>query len=390
MQRNDWISRTAWLGAAVLVLASAAGVLAQGPTDPPRRPDSSPTSPTQGAIDFLRSAATPLGTHWLGITWYPVPPALRAQLNLPENQGLVVEEVVPDGPAAKAVIKPFDILMKAGDKPLKDIRDLAQAVDGSKDKEMTLEILRGGKSLKIKVTPTRRPEGEAAMGPMNRPDESDWTALNKWLDLTRQRMARMRQGLEEKRQDMERMRQGWDERRQDMEQPWRFHFYHPGAILPPGASVQAPLPGNTTISITKKGNEPARIVVTRDKDKWEVTEKDLGKLPADLRPHVERMLGRGLLGGQAGGGVMFHVAPGPRDTGKSEASKAQPDGPRAATPSDRPGPRLERRLEDRLEKRLDEMNRRIEQLFKSLDEMREHRPGKAPQKPHEEKPGEKI
>jgi hypothetical protein len=66
-------------------------------------------------------------------------------------------------------------------------------------------------------------------------------------------------------------------------------FVRPGVVLGrPGAVPD--LPGNVTITISKQGASPAKIVVTRDHDKWEVSEGELGKLPADLRPHVEAML----------------------------------------------------------------------------------------------------
>ena len=60
--------------------------------------------------------------------------------------------------------------------------------------------------------------------------------------------------------------------------------------------VGKPMPANLSIAITKVGEQPANIVVQRDKDEWKVTEKTLDKLPADVRPFVERMLGHGVFG----------------------------------------------------------------------------------------------
>ena len=48
-----------------------------------------------------------------------------------------------------------------------------------------------------------------------------------------------------------------------------------------------------SIVISKEGDQPAKIVVKRGDEKWEVTEKELDKLPADVRPHVEHMFGHG-------------------------------------------------------------------------------------------------
>src|SRR5262245_15019342 len=58
--------------------------------------------------------------YWIGLLGGPIPAddALRAHLDLPENQGLRVENVVPDSPAAKAGLKRHDILLRANDQDL--------------------------------------------------------------------------------------------------------------------------------------------------------------------------------------------------------------------------------------------------------------------------------
>ena len=53
--------------------------------------------------------------HWIGMLGGPATPELRAQLDIPEGQGLLVRQVVPDSPAAKAGLQDFDILLKAND-----------------------------------------------------------------------------------------------------------------------------------------------------------------------------------------------------------------------------------------------------------------------------------
>ncbi len=395
MQVHCWIRRAGWATLSVLLLFLAAGAVAkepasgragepkagpQHPTDLPRLPGA---EPTHGAIVAHK---VHLSDYWLGIECYLVPPALRAQLDLPEHQGLLVENVMPDSPAAKAGVKPFDILMKVGDKPIKEPGELIRAVDASKDKEMAVELLRGGKTVKVKAKPTRRPEVDAAMAREPEAGEADWDTLRKWLDQTRQRLGQVRP---------------------ETEMPLRFRFFHPGAILPPGAPLLPELPSNTTIAVSKQGKEPAKITVTRDNDKWEVTENQLDKLPADLRPYVEQMLGRAMAGGQ-GVGAGIHVAPAPGEPRRPEPRKP----PHAAMPSDQPGSTMERRLEQRLERQMDQTNRRIEQLQQSIHELREQMPrqvddriermqrsieelrervrDKAPQTPREERRGPGI
>src|SRR5690242_6252990 len=53
--------------------------------------------------------------YWIGSLGGPIPPehVLRAQLDLPENTGLLVANVVPNSPAAKAGLKQYDVMVKA-------------------------------------------------------------------------------------------------------------------------------------------------------------------------------------------------------------------------------------------------------------------------------------
>ena len=70
-----------------------------------------------------------------------------------------------------------------------------------------------------------------------------------------------------------------------------------------------PLPPDTSVVVSKEGDKPANITVKRGDKKWEVTEKQLDKLPADVRPFVEQMLGRGAMG-IFGGLKAYDVTPG--------------------------------------------------------------------------------
>ncbi len=52
----------------------------------------------------------------LGVIVEPLHPALRDQLSVADDQGVLVREVMPDSPAAKVGIKPHDILLEIGGK----------------------------------------------------------------------------------------------------------------------------------------------------------------------------------------------------------------------------------------------------------------------------------
>jgi hypothetical protein len=130
----------------------------------------------------------------------------------------------------------------------------------------------------------------------------------------------------------------------------RFRFVHPGAIVPRDAIAAKPLPANTSIVIRKEGDKPIQITVKQGDKSWEVTEKELDKLPADVRPHVEQMLGKGPLGILGGLSSSDFV---PEMMGQSAG-------------------------DPRVEKRLNEMNRRMDQMMKNMEELMGGRQPNAP------------
>lgn len=259
-------------------------------------------------------------TYWLGVLCGPVPQALRAHLDLPEDTGLLVEDVVEEGPAEKAGLRVHDILLQAGDKNLQSPADLVDEVNRAADKPLTLQVLRAGKKLELSVTPEPRPEGSLTP-PLVNPDV-DLKAWEKWFE---------------------------NFRLQPGQPPLTFRFLHPGAVLPPGRSPD--LPKGMVITITKSGNEPSKIVVRQGERKWEVTEDELDKLPADVRPHVERLLGgRGRL--ERGLEPPKVVRPGPDGLLKTPLGSV-------------PGSESERVRN--AERRLDELQKRLERLERNLD-----------------------
>ncbi len=278
-----------------------------------------------------------LGEYWLGVECRQAAGPLCAQLGLPEGHGLVAENVVPDSPAAKAGIERFDVLVKAGDKPLAGVRDLIEAVEQAEDNELGLELIRRGQKQTVQATPAKRPQDARPQGAGRTPG-GDWMKVEKWLG----------------RDLPDRLGKGRT----------RFRFLHPGTILPFDAQALPHLPGNMSLRIHKQGDEPARIVVERGDEKWEVSEDQLDKLPEDIRPHVERMLGGPSIGTPDHSGQLeFDFVP-------DWATPGPPAGP---------APSVNGRLQQRLEKRMDEMNQRIEQLHKSMQELfRRHRPHDTP------------
>ncbi len=111
-------------------------------------------TPGQHPYTFAWTAASPLG-----LATEPVGDLLRAQLTLPEGAGLVVTALTDDGPAAQAGLKKFDLLLSAGETPLKAPGDLDKALADADDESVTVKLLRGGKeqSIEIKASAVQGP-----------------------------------------------------------------------------------------------------------------------------------------------------------------------------------------------------------------------------------------
>ena len=270
--------------------------------------------------------------YWLGIR-------LR-----PDDKGILVQEVVADSPAAKAGLAQNDVILKADDKQISNIADVLKAVEAAKDKEMKLEILRDGQPKTIAITPAKRPEDARLM-----PPTSDFEGLRKWIEQLQQGGGFGQQG------------------------PMQFRFMRPGVILPHGVPVHPPLPGNMSITITKSGDKPADITVKEGDEKWEVSEKDLDKLPEKVRPYVDGMLGLAVSTG-------------------SGAVRWMPEvtlPPEPGSPNMPPGV-----LERRIEKRLDELKQHIDRLESELHMRRQEanppEPAPVPPEKNKEEPQEKA
>jgi serine protease Do len=76
---------------------------------------------------------------WLGVTLDPV----RVPRANDHTFGLVILEVEPGSPAARASLLPGDILLGAEENPFHSTRDLARSLEGSGQRPLRLEFLRG-------------------------------------------------------------------------------------------------------------------------------------------------------------------------------------------------------------------------------------------------------
>lgn len=105
--------------------------------------------------DRSKNGASPLPAKpqpYLGVATAPLDPALSSQLGFTPGLGLIVEEVIPDGPAAKAGLQTHDVIKQLNDQLISNPAHLsALARHFGKDAEVTLLVLRKGQEQKFTV-----------------------------------------------------------------------------------------------------------------------------------------------------------------------------------------------------------------------------------------------
>lgn len=115
---------------------------------------------------------------YLGLEAEPLHPALASHLpSTPTHgQGVLVAYVEPDSPADKAGLKEHDVLISYDDQKLFAPEQLAKLVRADKpQREITLGIVRGGKSQQVKLTLGSRPnESEIPQGYFEPRMPGDW------------------------------------------------------------------------------------------------------------------------------------------------------------------------------------------------------------------------
>ena len=84
----------------------------------------------------------------------PLTPDMAQQLHAKNAQGLVVEDVDPDGRAADAGIRQGDIIESVNRQAVKSIEDLRAAIKRTADRPALLLINRQGNEIFVTVRPS--------------------------------------------------------------------------------------------------------------------------------------------------------------------------------------------------------------------------------------------
>jgi hypothetical protein len=104
-------------------------------------------APMVTKVHALQQGAKPR----LGLSLEEVPEVVAAQVELAENRGLYITEVVEDTPARKAGFQKNDILIEFADKPVtRDHADFSKSLREMKAGKYTATVIRKGKEIRIR------------------------------------------------------------------------------------------------------------------------------------------------------------------------------------------------------------------------------------------------
>jgi serine protease Do len=108
----------------------------------------------------------------VGINVKTITPAIAAGLSLASERGVLVEDVLPEGPADKAGIEVADVILSIGGKPVRNVRDFAlnfyRYEPGS---TTTIEVLRGAGRHSIQVPVVERKNDPQRFADMVKPKD---------------------------------------------------------------------------------------------------------------------------------------------------------------------------------------------------------------------------
>jgi serine protease Do len=96
---------------------------------------------------------------WIGVSYQELTPELASGFGVQRTRGALVNEVVPNGPAAKAGVRPGDIIVDIQGREVREGRDLLRAVlQYPVGEKLSLTVLRDGSQQKLQVTTAARPD----------------------------------------------------------------------------------------------------------------------------------------------------------------------------------------------------------------------------------------
>ena len=123
---------------------------------------------------------------WLGVVIQDVSEDMAASLNLPKDEGAIIAQVTPDGPAAKAGLKQGDVVLAVNGERIGEMRRLPRVIaDIPPGETIRLTVWRNGREQTVRTTVGTYPESKeaAAMTSRRGGDRNDRVSTDKVLGL---------------------------------------------------------------------------------------------------------------------------------------------------------------------------------------------------------------
>ncbi len=100
---------------------------------------------------------------WIGVEPRELSAELAESLNLPVKSGVLIAGVLQDGPAARGGLRPGDVVLQIGERPVKNVSELFAAVAALQpDTETVLLTQRGAQQVRVPVKVGERAAGTGA------------------------------------------------------------------------------------------------------------------------------------------------------------------------------------------------------------------------------------
>ena len=115
-----------------------------------------PASTALPVVQQLRETGS-VQRGWLGVQLQPITDSLTKVLNLPDDSGALVADVVDGGPAAEAGLREGDVILNFDGQQVDDVRDLPRIVaNTAAGKQVEITIWRNGQKETVQATVEQR------------------------------------------------------------------------------------------------------------------------------------------------------------------------------------------------------------------------------------------